>query len=160
MGHLDSKLLVKARTYTQLRGIKLHDQLGAGLDGTVFSTNNETAVKTFKYEELYLRERDVYLRLQANSITKIETFAIPEIVNADDDLWIVEMEIVTRPYIVDFAGAYLDSPPPFSNAELIEWEESRKELFEENWDMVKSAMAELRRYGIYLNDVKPGNVTI
>jgi len=33
-------------------------------------------------------------------------------------LWIVEMTIVTRPFVLDFAGAYLDERPDYPDRDL------------------------------------------
>ena len=80
----------------------------------------------------------------------------------DNELWVIEMTVVTPPFVLDFAGVYLDSPPPyFFDAEIMsEWETQRRELFEDDWADVVMLLAEFRKHGIYLNDVKPGNVTI
>lgn len=85
---------------------------------------------------------------------------MPGLIDFSDELRVVEMEIVQAPYVVDFAGAYLDRPPPFSDDELAEWEAERIELFGDDWDRVKLVMAAFRSIKVYLNDVKPGNVTV
>jgi hypothetical protein len=113
-----------------------------------------------RYQELYERERDVYLRLHENGIEKLNGFAIPRYISHHDELLVVEMQIVSPPFVVDFAGARLDSPTPFSDEDLEEWEAERTDLFgEKKWDEVCMLLAALRRYGIYLSDVKPGNIT-
>jgi hypothetical protein len=149
----------RAAKYCERFPIALKAELGYGFDGSVWSTFRPSAIKVFERETLYLRERNVYLRLQERKVQQIEGFAIPALLNFDNELLIVEMEFVTPPFIVDFAGAYLDQQPPFSAEEWAEWEEERKELFEADWKRVKRAMRALEVHGIYLNDVKPGNVT-
>ena len=53
----------------------------------------------------------------------------------------------------------MDSPIDFPEEVLEEWEKERIEMFgEERWTEVCILLAQLRRYGIYLSDVKPGNV--
>jgi hypothetical protein len=42
---------------------------------------------------------------------------------------------------------------------LQEWEEQKIEQFEDRWPIVRSALSSFKGHGIYLNDVKPGNVT-
>ena len=32
----------------------------------------------------------------------------PPVIVFDDDLWVIEMTVVERPFVLDFAGAYLD----------------------------------------------------
>ena len=41
---------------------------------------------------------------------------------------------------------------------LEEWRRDKEEQFEENWPKAESILAELRRYGIYVADVNPGNI--
>jgi hypothetical protein len=70
------------------------------------------------------------------------------------------MQIVTPPYVLDFASAYLDCEPPYADSSeiLAAWEGAKQEQFEDQWPRVKKMMAEFRRFGIHLADVKPGNV--
>jgi hypothetical protein len=46
-------------------------------------------------------------------VTKIQGFNVPQLLGHDDEIWIIDMSIVTRPFVLDFAGAYLDVPPQF-----------------------------------------------
>ena len=87
-----------------------------------------------------------------------DQFRIPHIVGYNDDLRVVEMSIVSPPFILDFAGAYLDKRPPFDEEQWAEWEKDKIEQFEDRWPEVRRAMSFFRRHGIYLNDIKPGNV--
>jgi hypothetical protein len=57
---------------------------------------------------LYENERNVYLRLQAHKISKVDGFNAPKLLFYHDQLMVVEMEVVVRPVVVDFAGAYLE----------------------------------------------------
>jgi len=86
---------------------------------------------------------------------------VPAPISHHDELLIIHMEIVRPPFVVDFASAGLDGPLfDYSAETLVEWVESRKELFEENWPRVMKIIAEFRAQGIYLSDVKPGNITL
>ncbi|MFQ5734167.1 MAG: hypothetical protein ACE5KM_19700 [Planctomycetaceae bacterium] len=78
----------------------------------------------------------------------------------DDQLWVVEMEIVTPPFILDFAGAYLDQQPPYYRDEqmMAEWQAEKRDVFGERWGTVTGILARFRRHGIYLADVKYGNI--
>lgn len=70
------------------------------------------------------------------------------------------MEIVSPPFLLDFAGAYLDQRPDCPDDVLEEWMEDKRQQFgDERWDVVQSIMAAFRGFGIYLADVKPGNIT-
>jgi hypothetical protein len=54
----------------------------------------------------------------------------PQLVRVDDQLLVIEMSIVDRPFVLDFAGAYLDAPPEFSESIWEEWEAQKREQFE------------------------------
>jgi hypothetical protein len=141
-------------------GMSLTKQIGFGYDGLVFKTDSETAVKGFKHEELYRKERDVYLRLHELDLFEVCGAGIPHIFANDNDLWCLEMEIVSVPFVLDFAGAYLDTPPDFPADVIAAWESEKREQYGEDWPWVQQIMRELSRVGIHLADVKPGNITL
>jgi hypothetical protein len=147
-----SKFLVKT-------GISLERPLGWGYEGLVYATAGKTAIKAYRHAELYENERNVYFRLRDCGVKSVQNFSVPTLIAWDDELLILQMSIASPPFILDFAGAYLDKKPPFSEEQLEEWEQEKKEQFEDRWPQVRSAVASFRSYGIYLNDVKPGNVT-
>ena len=45
------------------------------------------------------------------------------------ELLIVEMTVVARPLVLDFAGAYLDQVPEFPAGVLEDWEAAKQEQF-------------------------------
>jgi hypothetical protein len=98
------------------------------------------------------------LRLRDREISRILDFKVPKLWHADDELWVIEMEIVSPPFVLDFAGAYLDSPPDFPEEIMADWRAEKKEQFGERWPQVQDIMREFRKLGIYLADVKPGNI--
>ena len=71
---------------------------------------------------------------------------------------IIEMTIVSPPFVLDFADAYLDQPPTFSDEVLEEWREEKKEQFGPRWPEVQRVLRSLEAIGIFMTDVKPGNV--
>ena len=78
----------------------------------------------------------------------------------DDALLCIEMEIVAPPFVLDFAGAYLDRRTDYPDDVMEEWQAEKLEQFgEERWKIVQNIMAHFARMGIYLADVKPGNIT-
>ena len=160
MSTIRSQTAERAKHYFDRKGLQLEERLGFGVQGVVYATNRKSAVKAFDREEHYCRERDVYFRFMEQGFLDAAGFNVPRLIDFDDELWIVEMGIVKPPFVVDFAGVYLDRPPPFSEDELAEWEQERIELFGDDWDQVKLVMAAFRRIKVYLNDVKPGNVTV
>ena len=76
----------------------------------------------------------------------------------NDELMIVEMRLVTPPYLLDFGKAYLDSKPEYPVESMEEWEEEGVENFGHRWPDVKGILWSLRQHGIYYYDAKPGNI--
>ena len=68
------------------------------------------------------------------------------------------MGIVSPPFVLDFAGAYLDQAPDFPDEIMEDWRAEKKEQFGDRWGVVQDIMREFRKLGIYLADVKPGNI--
>ncbi len=117
---MDDVFIQNAPTYATQRQLELAERLGSGIHGIIFVAGNKseggrTAVKVHRESEPYLRERAVYERLKRAGITEIPGCNVPQFIRADDNLCVIEMSIVTRPFVLDFAGAYLDAPPDFSD---------------------------------------------
>ncbi len=78
----------------------------------------------------------------------------------DDALWIIQMTIVTRPFVLDFAGAYLEHAPQFSDEIWADWHARKQEEFGSHWPEVQAILRELESYGIHMEDVSPGNISL
>jgi hypothetical protein len=94
----------------------------------------------------------------STSVTTVQGFNVPELIAFDDGLLTLEMTIVRRPFVLDFASAYLDRRPEFPEDVWATWEEEKKEQFEARWRAVHEVLAAFERLGIYLLDVSPGNI--
>jgi hypothetical protein len=153
----------KALAYAASSHAELGDSLGFGVDGSVWLLHSKEriqpwAVKLFRADKPYQRERDCYLRLCELNVEGVRGFAIPAYLNHDDAWFAVEMTIVRPPYLLDFAGALLDEPFDFHDEAWEAWEMDRMEKFEERWSEVKKVMRELEYHGIFLSDLHPGNI--
>jgi hypothetical protein len=162
------ELLERARRYVQQHGLTVTEELGFGVHGTVFVVESQTetgvdraraALKIHARETDYCRERDVYLRLQKNGIMRIRSWEVPQLLRYDDELWAIEMTVVTRPFVLDFAGAYLDHAPDFSEEVLAEWRAEKQEQFGDRWREVQAILHFLEGLGIHLIDVTPNNIS-
>jgi ABC-type transporter Mla MlaB component len=158
MSNLREQLLVVATSYAANRGRSLLRFLGDGNDGAVWESDQQTAIKALERRDSYLRERDAYLRLQDLGIVDIQGFAVLCLIDFDDTKQIVEMTVVFPPCILDFAKAYVDYPPDFSEDVLRDWQEVTAELLIADLAQVESLLDELRCLGIFYFDVKPGNI--
>lgn len=158
------ELLRRAARYAQRHGLTLGEQLGFGVHGIVLVAKNQqnpgrSAIKIHERKSPYQRERDVYLRLREHQIHEIHGCHVPQLLRFDDVLWVIEMEVVTRPFVLDFAGAYLDEPPDYPAEVLADWRAEKQEQFGDRWPEVQAVLAVLKRYGIHMVDVSPGNIS-
>ena len=69
------------------------------------------------------------------------------------------MTVVSRPFLLDFAGAYLDWSPDFSDEVMADWRAEKLEQFGERWPEVEAILRILQTYGIFMIDVHPGNIS-
>ena len=117
------------------------------------------AIKVHNQEPGYLRERDTYLRLQRLGLATVRSCNVPELIAYYDEVWIIVMTVVVRPFVLDFGGEYLDQAPEFSEEVLADWQTEKQEQFGPNWHEVQAIINELRQHGIYLVDVNPRNIS-
>lgn len=140
----------------------LRELLGAGIHGNVFAADYQTeggrsAVKKHERQPAY--DRDVYLRLRDGDVTEIRGYHVPALIDDDDDLWVIEMTVVARPLVLDFAGAHLDEAPDFSDEVLADWRAEKREQFGPRWPEVEAILGALEGHGVFMLDVNPGNVS-
>jgi hypothetical protein len=157
-------LIRRVYQYAGRKGLVLREPLGSGIHGSVFSAEYQTsggrsAVKGHLGQPAFERERDVYLRLREAGVNLIRGCEVPALIDYDDELWCIEMALVGRPFVLDFAGAYLDQPPDFSDEVLADWRAEKQEQFGTRWPEVEAILDALERYGVFMLDVNPGNVS-
>src|SRR4051812_17420422 len=152
-------MLERLDRYCFLHGIFRTVELGAGKDGTIYGTSRGTAIKVHARVESYTSERDVYFRLRDRQIRRILTFNIPRLKNYDDDCLVLEMSIVTPPYLLDFASAWLDTPPDFSREVINEWHDRLRESFGARFPDIMNLLETLaNQAGGFMLDIHPHNV--
>ena len=160
---MDDVFIQNALTYAARHQLQLAERLGFGIHGIIYvaedkSGGGKTAVKVHRESEPYHRECSVYQRLQEVGVTEILGFNVPQLIRTDDDLLVIEMTIVTRPFVLDFAGAYLDAPPRFSEEVWADWEAGKRDQFDANWGQVRRVLDALEDWDIYMVDVSPTNI--
>jgi len=159
---MNESLIPNIHLYAARRHLELGETLGSGKDGIVLSAKHKAkggvAVKAFRWEEPYFREKHSYERLKERGVDDVLGFNVPQFLDFDDKLRVVEITVVERPFVLDFAGAYLDSRPEFSPEIWETWEGERRELFESRWPKVQQILSVFEEMGIYLLDVSPGNI--
>ncbi len=160
---MDDVFIQNALIYASRRKVQLAERLGFGIRGIIFvaedkSAGGKTAVKVHRETEPYRREISAYRRLKEAGVTEILGFNVPQLIRTDDEFRIIEMTIVTRPFVLDFAGAYLDAPPHFSDEIWADWEAAKISQFDTNWGQVKRVLNALENLDIFMVDVSPTNI--
>lgn len=160
----NSELVLRIEEYASARGLVVGSRLGFGLHGMVFDAENQdkswlTAIEAHFQEAPYLRERDVYLRLQDHGVIEICGCNVPRLIGFDDGLWIIEMTVVARPFVLDFGAAYLDRRPhEFSEDVLAQWQMDKQDEFGVHWVKAQVVLWQLETRGIFMEDVRPSNI--
>jgi hypothetical protein len=160
---MDEELLKNARRFADRCGRVIGEPLGFGIHGIVVVLKSQrntmaTALKVLSDPGPYRRERDIYERLKEARVTKVLGFHVPQLLSYDDSLLAVEMTVVAPPYVLDFAGAYLDFPPSFSEEVWAEWEVKNQEQFGEDWAQAKAILRELEELRVFMLDPSPSNI--
>lgn len=145
--------------YLKRNGLTERGSLGFGKDGSVWETNIATAVKIHETDSSYLPERDAYIRLLERHIDHVAGFAVPILLNFEDDLLALEMTLVSPPFVVDFASAKLDSPPDLIEDEGHTLYDLMEDRFGDRAPQVMAIYEELAaKADLYLLDFHPQNI--
>jgi hypothetical protein len=145
--------------YLSRQGIAALERLGEGKDGAVWRTSRWSAVKIHERPESYRAERNAYIRLRQVGLTEVAGFTIPILLSYDDVNLVIEMEIVTPPYVVDFASARLDVSEDLIEDEGHTLADVIRDRFDERAEEVIVLCDDLASAaGIYLTDVHRHNV--
>ncbi|MEO6435139.1 MAG: hypothetical protein ABIP55_05190 [Tepidisphaeraceae bacterium] len=159
----DDVFMRNLAAFAGLHGLQLAERLGFGIHGIIHvagdkSRSGRTAVKVHREREPFLPERAAYERLCGVGLSRILGFNVQQLIRTDDALSVIEMSIVMRPFVLDFAGAYLDQPPEFSDEIWAEWETEKREQFEWRWPTVQKVLAALGEFDIHMVYVSPSNI--
>jgi len=148
--------------YLRRKQLAIVKSLGFGVHGSVFAVRDkngdETAVKHSLEREPFERELDIYWRLRELGISEVNGFNVPGLIEFDVDLQVLEMTIVTRPFVLDFAGAYLEFKPQFTPEIWTEWEQKRRQEYGGRWPIVREILDAFEEMDIYIVDVHPSNI--
>ena len=160
---MEDELLEAARGYAVQQHLALAERLGSGIDGSVWTLKSETnpldtAVKIHRGTATFWREVRCYERLRERGISHVRGFVAPQMIRFEADLLALEMTVVSPPFLLDFASAYLDAPPDFPEEVWEEWRTDKAEQFGERWETVDAVLNTLKILDIYLLDPSPSNL--
>jgi hypothetical protein len=159
----DELIIQHAHSYIAARQLEIRERLGFGIHGTVYVTEikskpGKRAIKALRERQFFERELEAYQRLADARVSKILEFHVPQLIDFDENLMVIEMTVVTRPFVLDFAGALMDRLPEFTAEIWDEWERQKRDQFGIRWATVERVLAELKKFGIYMIDVSPSNI--
>ena len=99
-------------------------RLGWGISGFVYlSPDLRTAVKVHRHQESFARELEVYERLRRLRMTRLHDLTIPRLRGHARNYNLIQMDFVSAPYLLDFAGVLFDPPdfPSDTMAQVALW---------------------------------------
>jgi hypothetical protein len=159
---MDGSTPTNITRYAERYQLTIEDRLGFGIHGTVFQAVNkdgvDVAIKHHAELDPFIRELEVFCHLDEYRVREICGFAVPQLLNVDEELRILEMTIVSRPFVLDFGGAYLDVKPSFTPEIWEEWETKRREEYGDRWRIVRQVLDAFEEMDIYIIDVHPSNI--
>lgn len=155
--------LDRARRYSRQRGLSIiQANAGSGHDGLLSLSNRQSYLKTFEKSVGYCRERDIYLRLRHHRVLEVLGHTVPQLLDFDSRLGVIEISSVSPPYVLDFAQARLDQPlQDVWPADVLRerWAYWESLFPAEHWQHVQAIFWSLgQRYGIWMEDLNPGNI--
>jgi hypothetical protein len=149
--------------FAEVYQLEVRKRLGFGIHGSVYVVKSpkefsETAVKIHTEYDSFNREFEVYRRLAELDVKEVCGFAVPQMLVADEEFLAIQMTIVSRPFILDFAGAYVDFKPHFSEEIWAEWRAQKIDQYGPRWPEVCKVLDALEELDIYMIDVSPSNI--
>jgi hypothetical protein len=134
--------------------------LGWGISGFVYlSPDALSVVKVHRHEDSFQREVDVYRRLRELRITSLHGLTIPKLIGHRADLRVIHMDVVSAPYLLDFAGVRF-TPPDFTDEVMESWHAGIHEMFGPNAHIAYAVYHTLARRGLYYMDLRPSNLNV
>lgn len=145
---------------TEYLGATPARRLGWGISGYVYlSPGLRSAVKVHRSVEGFTRELEVYRRLRALGITSVHGLTVPKLRNSRADLKLIEMDFVSAPYLLDFAGVRF-SPPDFPPDTMDRWRAEIAGRFGPNAWVAYLVYEALAKRGLYYMDFRPTNLNV
>jgi hypothetical protein len=160
-----AELLERAKRYAYRSGTKIVStvEFGHGMEGSVWVSRRDSAIKIIRNRKNHDDELEAYRRLQSRGVRQLcDFFAIPWLLGSDDELHAIEMEIVQKPYLLDFGKVYFDGEQlrAYDPRDLQLDRNRSKSLYSAaDWSRVAMVLHVLEsQFGIYYADARPSNI--
>ncbi len=132
------------------------------MEGSVWVSQKDSAIKIIRNRKNYVDELEAYKRLQSAGVRQLCGFAVPWLLGSDDELQAIEMEIVQKPYLLDFGKVYFDGEQLhiYDPRDLQQDRNRSQSLYSTaDWSRVAMALHVLEsQFGIYYADARPSNI--
>jgi tRNA splicing endonuclease len=136
------------------------ERLGWGIGGFVYlSPDNRSAVKVHRGDEGFARELEVYRRLRRLGMAQLHGLNIPKLRDHRADLRLIQMDFVSAPFLLDFAGVQFHAPD-FPSDVMADWHARLEEFYGPNAWVAYAVYESLARHGIYYMDFRPSNLKL
>ena len=92
------QLLERAQKYADANGIRISSivEFGHGMDGSVWVSDRESAIKVIRNRKNYADELESYRRLKSANVRFLCGFAVPQLIGFSDELRVIEMDVVQK----------------------------------------------------------------
>jgi hypothetical protein len=135
-------------------------RLGWGISGFVYlSPTLNSVVKVHRYDTGFWTEVRAYQRLRRLRISKLFGLTIPTLKDFRSDLKLIQMDFVSAPYLLDFAGVKF-KPLDYPEDTMRHWHEQIEERFGPNAGIAYDVYHALGKHGIYYDDFRQSNMNL
>jgi hypothetical protein len=133
--------------------------LGWGIGGYVFLSPQPGRVVKVHHGHYYEVELEVYRRLRRLRLTQLFGLNIPRLLGYHEGSRLLEMDFVSAPYLLDFAGV-LFAPPDFGDDVMQQWHADIEDAYGPNAHVAYAVHHFLAKHGLYYMDFRVSNMKL
>ena len=135
------------------------ERLGWGVGGFVYLSPKPGRVVKVHHGHHFGVELEVYQRLRRMRMTQLHGLHIPRLLSAREDYQLLEMDFVSAPYLLDFAGV-LFAPPDYPEDAMEKWHADIAEAYGPNATLAYAVYHSLEQHGLWYMDFRPSNMKL
>jgi hypothetical protein len=135
------------------------ERLGWGIGGYVYLSPHPGRVVKVHHGPGLQTEFEVYRRLRRLRLTRLYGLNVPRLLGFDAKLNLLEMDLVSAPYLLDFAGVQF-SPPDFSEDVMQHWHRGIEDAYGPNAFIAYAVYEFLAKQGMYYMDFRVSNMKL
>ena len=132
---------------------------GWGIGGYVYLSPQPGRVVKVHTGHAFHVELEVYRRLRRLRLTRLHGLNIPRVRGFREDVRLLEMDFVSAPFLLDFAGVLFE-PPDFEDHVWEDWHRKIDEAYGPNAHIAYAVYESLRKHGMYYVDFRITNMKL